>query len=313
MDSIARLPVPQRLAYVFGFGVMLTGLAHLLGFAILEDPQWSGPVGFRKPVVFGLSAGFTLVTMGWLLSFYQPRPRLHTLMMGAMSAALVIEIIIIDLQRFRGLPSHFNMGTPLDAALWSTMGLSILVFAIVSTLQGILSLGKLNASPELATAIRASMLLFVYSQLSGQFIVAHGMTAMFQDGIFAIENAAIATTVGENGDLKLPHALSLHSIQALPLLALLMIGSPVSHRWRIWLIRTSALGFALVVAVAQYRAFAGNPLFGSDVTENGPLALGAAAFALPFGTIATSQIIRFLRPSKNACEPALRSGSTNAS
>jgi hypothetical protein len=31
---------------------------------------WQGPVSWRKPVVFGLSFGTTILTLGWLLTFF---------------------------------------------------------------------------------------------------------------------------------------------------------------------------------------------------------------------------------------------------
>jgi len=35
---------------------------------------------------------------------------------------LAIEYVVIVVQVVRGRPSHFNMSTPLDTALWATMG-----------------------------------------------------------------------------------------------------------------------------------------------------------------------------------------------
>ena len=277
-----NLGTPQKVAYLFGYGVMITGLAHLITFLLTPDAVLEGPIGFRKPMVFGLSAGFTLVTMGWLLKFYKSRPRLHTAMMAMMSAALIIEIIIIDVQRFRSLPSHFNMGTPLDAALWSIMGLSILIFASVSTTQAILSFGKLTGSPTMNLAIRTSMILFFFSQISGQLIVSHGMNQVMVEGTFVLENIEHSTTVGEAGNLKLPHAISLHSIQALPLLTLLLPVVVLSRRALRALVLGGALGFASITLFTQLHAYNGKHITDLSYGQIIFLGLSLMVFLVPF-------------------------------
>ena len=43
------------------------------------------------------------------------------------AAVLVIEVVLIDLQAVRGVTSHFNTATAFDAAVFTVMGISILV------------------------------------------------------------------------------------------------------------------------------------------------------------------------------------------
>ncbi|MCH6257054.1 hypothetical protein MLD52_10885 [Puniceicoccaceae bacterium K14] len=252
-----RLPAFQRIAYASGFVIMLTGIAHLMAFPLINDATWSGPTGFRKSIVFGLSGGFTLVTLSWLLSYFPAKPKLHTSMMVGMSATMIIEIIIIDLQRHRGVYSHFNMATPLDSVLWSIMGISILSFALLATIQTILSFGKLKASPAMKIAIRLSMLVFFLSQISGQLIVIHGLSVVFQEGQFIYENIAKSTTFGEGGNLKLPHALSLHAIQVIPLLGLTLNRIELKNTPSKLLIWINAVGFLGLVVLAQVQAYKG--------------------------------------------------------
>jgi hypothetical protein len=40
---------------------------------------------------------------------------------------LLLEIVIIDVQAWRGTTSHFNVGTLIDGILFTIMGLAILV------------------------------------------------------------------------------------------------------------------------------------------------------------------------------------------
>ena len=289
-----KLHTPQKIAYFFGYGVMLTGIAHLVAYLLTPGAVLEGPIGFRKPMVFGLSAGFTLVTMGWILQFYKSRPKLHTVMMSLMSAALVIEIIIIDVQRFRGLPSHFNMGTTLDMALWFTMGMSILIFALVSTTEALLSLEKMKGTPAMNLAIRAAMLLFFFSQISGQLIVSHGTEHVMPNGVFLMENVETSTTVGEAGNLKLPHAISLHSIQALPLLGLLLIGLSWSERTQKFLVCSATIGFTAITLFTQLHAYSGKSIWDLPPGQGLFMTSSLILFLMPFAIAVIGQGLRFM-------------------
>ena len=45
----------------------------------------------------------------------------------ATAAVFVLEVVLIDMQAWRGTTSHFNVGTPLDAAVFGIMGGAIVV------------------------------------------------------------------------------------------------------------------------------------------------------------------------------------------
>ncbi|MEM9157530.1 MAG: hypothetical protein AAGB46_00670 [Verrucomicrobiota bacterium] len=296
----AEAPFSRQVAYSVGILALLSGIAHLAAFPFIENASWSGPAGLRKTTIFGISTGLTLITMAWLFRYFQTLPKLHSTILYTMSAALFIEIIIIDLQRFRGVPSHFNMSTPFDAALWSTMGFFILVFAIVATAQAVLAFGKLNASPAMASAIRSSLILFFFSQVSGQLIVSHGLSQVVQNGEFVIENIAASTTYGEAGNLKLPHAITLHSIQAIPLLGLLIAPLAIpANRQRFW-VWTSATGFLGVSLIAQVQAYLGKSIQNLDTPTSIALVLSLCAFGMPFFYALIAHLKRILSSRSNA-------------
>ena len=63
------MPVNSRLiSYGVGGLLLASGLLHL---AILlgSGGTWAGPLSLRKPMVFGLSFGVTLITITWVASF----------------------------------------------------------------------------------------------------------------------------------------------------------------------------------------------------------------------------------------------------
>ena len=63
--------------------------------------------------------------MGWVWANLPQRK--HDFFLSCTAAlALLIEVGLIDLQQWRGVPSHFNRATILDSAIYNTMGLLIL-------------------------------------------------------------------------------------------------------------------------------------------------------------------------------------------
>ncbi len=57
--------------------------------------------------------------------------------------------------------------------------------------------------------------------------------------------------------MKIPHALTLHGIQLLPLLALLLQFSSWSESQRIQIILTATVGYGGIVAVTLWQAWSG--------------------------------------------------------
>jgi len=157
-----------------------------------------------------------------------------------------------------------------------------MIFAAVSTTQAILAFGELKGSPSMNLAIRASMVLFFFSQISGQLIVAHGMSQVLVEGAFILENVETSTTVGESGNLKLPHAISLHSIQALPLLGLLLMGLPFSQAFQKIIVLSSAIGFSAITAFTQFHAYAGKHISDLSTGQNIFLTLCMVLFLVPY-------------------------------
>jgi len=284
---LSSRPWAERIAFVSGGVALLAGVAHLLAFALVDAAVWAGPIGFRKPAMFGFSIGVTLLSLAWLVRAFPPR-RLQAALLGVMSGSLLLEVVIIAVQRFRGVPSHFNMATVFDGVLWSMMGLAITIFALLAIVQAVWSFGRLNAPPAMRTAIRASMVLLVFSQVSGQLIVFNGTSVVLPGGEFVATNLAQAATYGAAGNLKLPHAIALHGLQVLPLLGLLVLRLPWTARVARFWIALSGFGFLGLALTAQVQAYTGRA-----VLDIGPLVAFAfivslATFGLPWLLAANS-------------------------
>jgi hypothetical protein len=90
---------------------------------VTSGGTWEGPLSLRKPATFGLSFGLTLVNVTLIASFVPLENRSRTLLLGSFTAACVLETFLVSLQTWRGVPSHFNIETPFDAAIAQTLAL----------------------------------------------------------------------------------------------------------------------------------------------------------------------------------------------
>ena len=156
----------ERAAYLVGALLLVTGLVHL-GILTIGGGTWMGPLSLRKPTTFGLSFGLTLITIAWVLSFLELRDRTRTALSGTFTAACVMETALVSLQAWRGVPSHFNMETSLDAWVARALaagGITLVVIIAVLTLAAL----RANATvpPGLRIAIRVGFIALFCSMPS---------------------------------------------------------------------------------------------------------------------------------------------------
>lgn len=257
-------------------GVFLVGTGLVYGVVFMfSGESWSGPTSLRKPLLFGLSTGVTLLSLAWVARLL-PAHRLDSVVYGSLAAALLIEVGLIDLQQARGVASHFNRTTEFDAFVQAAMtGLiayaSVLILAMTAR-----SFGPLPVSRDEAFAARAGMVLLAAGCALGGVITLIGELNL---------RAGRAPEIfGNAGVLKFPHGLPLHAIQILYLqrCALVRFGIQETDRWRSLVASTAGLSAATLYGVVQ--TVLGAPR-GPPVAATWPLAvLTVAAFVAAVAT-----------------------------
>jgi hypothetical protein len=253
----------QRLGYVVGGALILVGLAHLAAWLVVGG-AWQGPVSFRKPTTFGISFGLTTITLAWVTGRLRIADRTRWRLLGPLAAADATEVAWVAVQRWRGVASHFNFDTTVDYALFLLGAAAIAVTVTVIVTLTVLAFTRLQAPPSMATAIRAGLLILVVAQGVGGWMIGHGVGPA-SDGV-----TQGLTTFGAAGVMKVPHAVSMHAIQVLPVLAWLLGFAAVGERRRLALVQTATGGYVALVAVSLLQTAAGLA----------PLDLGVAAAVL---------------------------------
>ena len=256
----------QRFAYGCGAILMVSGIVHF-GVYLVDGGPWEGPISWRKPVVFGLSFGITLVTWSWFMSFLRPGRVAGWALMGVLSLASVGEVFLVSMQKWRGVESHFNESTPFNGLVFSLMGMLVSIIVLLTLVITVRSFFSMDAPASLALAIRLGLVLMLASQAVGVQMIVEG-----------------GNTFGSEGALKVPHAFTLHAAQVLPALAVLLLVSPGAERRRVQIVGLGAVGYATIIASTAVQTYAGRgPLdltAGSTVLAVAGLALVAASAVL---------------------------------
>jgi hypothetical protein len=278
----------QTFLYGTAFLLLASGLFHSVLWAVTGD-SWSDPVSWRKPALFGISFGLTALSVAWVHTYLRPRRGLGWLVCGSFAVAGAGEVTLISMQRWRGVPSHFNTHTPFDTAVFQLMGLLVVVAALGILTVTVRALGGLPVPPSMGLAIRAGLLLLVAGQVLGGLILNNGGTVLHND---PGANLAQANIFGLAGQMKVPHAVALHAIQALPALAWLLSFTALTERVRLRLVVLATAGYTGLLLVNIAQTFRGLAPLTLDVTASVVLLV-----SLTLLLVATAlTLINLLRP-----------------
>jgi len=277
---------------------LMAGLAVVFGAAMLLDPRTiEGAPGWLKPLKFALSTGIYSATLAWMFRYLPDRPRLTRRVGLTTAVVFVIEVAIIALQAARGTISHFNTSTLVDGALFSVMGVAILVQTVAALVVTIALWRHTFADRALGWALRLGMTLAVAGASVG------GM--MTQPTAAQLANAretrqmprSGAHTVGapdggpglpgpgwslEHGDLRTPHFVGLHAMQVLPF-AVLVLARRRNDAARVRIAIGASVSYAALFLILLAQAMMGQSVAapaGAVATALTLWAVGTAAFAL---------------------------------
>jgi hypothetical protein len=263
----------QTFAWILGAIVVLSGIVHFAVF-LVDGGSWKGPVSWRKPVTFGLSFGLTTITLAWVAGMLRHRRGLAVATVTvAVTAAL--EVFFVSLQKWRGVPSHFNDSTQFDSSIFALMGLTVAVLGIAIVVITIYAMRQFDAGPAMVVAVRVGLMVLIASQFLGGAIIANGEI---------IDKDPLETDLaifGAAGVMKLPHAVTMHAIQVLPILALMLSATSLPSRRRRNVVWLAAAGYIGLIGATLLQTFEGrSPV---DLT---PLALGVVVASALLGGIA---------------------------
>ncbi|OLZ57039.1 hypothetical protein [Amycolatopsis keratiniphila] len=294
-----------RFAQAFAVITVLCVLAMLVDQRTLSGaPLWA------KPFKFAVSAALYFFTWSWLVSLLPKFRRTANWLANVLVVIFAAEYVLVIFQTVRVRASHFNNATPLDNTIFQVMGGMIAVLWVVNLVLTIAVM--FTRLPDRATAwaarigavlgmigISLATLMSAPTPDQQALLDATGQSAMIGAHTVGLPDGGPGlpilgwSTVG--GDLRIPHFLGLHGLQALPLLALVL--GVLAARYprlrddvlRLRLVVIAGVGYAGLLALLTWQALRGQSIVAPDGQT-------LTTFALLIAGVAFSGLIAIGRP-----------------
>ena len=282
-------------------GALMLAAAAAALVGIRVDPRVvAGAPAWLKPFKFAVSAGVYCLTLAWVFARLPDRPRVRRVVGRTTAVVFVLEVAIIGWQAGRGTTSHFNVATPVDGALFGVMGVAILVQTFASVAVAVALWRQRFADRCLGWALRIGMSLTIAGAMTGplmtrptpaqlaQVRAGGGMPVVGAHAVGGPDGGAGVPLTGwsrQHGDVRVPHFVGLHAIQALALVAVAL------RRWRrpegvrVRAMLAVAGSYATLFVLLLWEALRGHSVVAPDGLALAALAVWAAATALLLGRI----------------------------
>ena len=295
MKAIAKLWIASAPLTTVGV-LMLPALLGAVAGLWLDPRTITGAPAWLKPAKFAASIAIYSFTLAWVFTYLPDWPRMRRIVGWTTAVAMLVEIVIIDAQAWRGVASHFNVSTPLDGALFTIMGLTIVIQTVTSIAVAVALWRQPLPEGALAWALRFGMTITIVGALAGglmtrpttqqldrartthQMPVAGAHTVGAPDGGPALPGTGWSS---QHGDLRVAHFVGLHALQALMLVALVL-----PRRWsaslRARVMKLTSASYAALFVILIWQALRGQSLIAPDALTVAVLALWATLTAFDF-------------------------------
>lgn len=259
----------HRPLVLFGWSMVLLIPVALVGLLVDDRTLVNSPI-WLKPLKFAVSLTIYAFTLAWLLTYLKKFQRVGWWAGTVLAAAGALEMVVIVGQVVRGRRSHFNFETPLDTALFSIMGSTIVVLWVTHAIVAILLWRTKIENAALSWSIRLGLVIS-FLGLGVGFLMTQPKPGQALDGgtlgshtVGAPDGGAYMAITGwstEHGDLRVAHFVGMHALQVLPVL-IALLGHRANAKLA-WVLSGSFLGIFLLVT---WQALRGQSLVQPDST-----------------------------------------------
>lgn len=275
---------------------LMAALGLLFAVLMLADPRViEGAPAWLKPLKFAVSTAIYSATLSWVLRYLSDWPRLARRAAAVTAWVFIVEVALIALQAARGTTSHFNTSSVVDGAIFSVMGAGIAAQTVAAIAVTVALWRQTFADRAMGWALRLGMTLAVAGASVGGLMTQPTAAQLAQARETQQMPRAGAHTVGApdggaglpgtgwslaHGDLRVPHFVGLHAMQALPLVAWLAArrrGTRDSAH--VGVVVGAAVSYAALFALLLAQAMLGQPL----IAPSG--AVASALMAWMLGTV----------------------------
>ncbi|MCF1710937.1 hypothetical protein L0V05_19180 [Tabrizicola sp. J26] len=231
----------------------------------LDDRSHLGEPIWLKPLKFEIALFIYVVTLAFFARWIPDTTRAalsFRAFTAVVIACILAEMTWIGGAAALGTGSHFNISTPVWAALYPLMGIIAITLTSASLVWGILIWrnGATGLTPALHLSVALGLVLTFVLTVIAASVLAQG-TGHFvgtpQPGDPRVPVMGWSRTVG---DLRVAHFFATHAMHGLPLIGLLVayLLPAGPGRTIVWL---SGATYALLTFGLMAQALAGRPVF----------------------------------------------------
>lgn len=273
----------HRPLVLFAASMVVMSVVGAVGI-LVDGRVLAGAPIWAKPFKFAVSFVAYALALAWMLTLLTRGRRVGRWAGTVVALACAGEMVIITGQVIRGKRSHFNHETALDSALYDAMAATVAVLWAGTLVIALLLLRARIADRASAWAVRSGVLIALVGAGFG-FLMARPSAGQRAAGGLDTADVVGAHAVGvpdggpsmpltgwstTGGDLRVPHFVGMHALQALPLfvVALILLAPRVARlrdpRVRLRLVLVTSGAYAAVVALVAWQALRGQPLVHPD-------------------------------------------------
>jgi hypothetical protein len=272
--------------------IMIPALAASLVGIWLDPRMITGAPAWLKPTKFAASIGIYTLTLAWVFTYLSEWRRTRRIVGWTTAVVLILELVVIDLQAWRGTTSHFNVATPLDMTLFSIMGSAIVLQTLTSIAVAVALWRQSCADRAMGWALRLGFTLTIVGAATGGLMTRPTAAQLDEARLTQRMVVAGAHTVGaadggpglpgtgwsrEHGDLRVPHFIGLHAVQALVIVAVALRRRIAADATRARLIAVTGGSYGALYVILLWQALRGQALIGPDLATMAALAVWATA------------------------------------
>jgi hypothetical protein len=287
MTTLRRLYTTDAPLTLTG-ALMAAALIPALAGLWLDPRLITGAPAWLKPAKFAVSTAIYALTLAWIFTYLPAWVRTRRVVGRGSAAILIFEVGAIYLQAWRGTTSHFNVATPVDAALFMTMGLAIVIQTVGAVVVAVALWRQPFADAARGWALRLGLTVTIVGASTGGLMTTprdsqiaearatHHMLVSGSHTVGAPDGGPGLPGTGwsrRHGDIRVAHFVGLHAIQVLPVVAWLLTRRRLSD--------VRALRLTIVAAGSYFALFAlllAQALSGESVAAPSPVFV--TAFAL---------------------------------
>ncbi len=260
---------------------MLADILICVAGLALDHTLITGAPAWLKPLNFAISTAIFCFTLSFLMDFLPKTVRLAAIAGRVMAAALVAEIVLIDLQAARHTTSHFNISSTFDAVVWFSMGAGIALVVLSTIALTIIAFTARFGDAALGWVMRLSLVIVLAGMFCGGLMTkptpnqlarvraAHGMPIVGAHTVGAPDGGAglaLTNWSVNHGDLRVAHFVGFHGMQLLLAVWWVTKGRATwAPARRVRLIFTVAASYTAAFALVLWQALRGQPLLRPDM------------------------------------------------